>query len=77
MPIHDYHCRQCSANFELLVLGSRQPACKACNSPDVERQLSLTATPGKSQGIIAAGRRAAAREGHFSNYSKADKAKAR
>jgi putative FmdB family regulatory protein len=77
MPIHDYHCRACGAAFELLVLGSREPLCKACNSPDVERQVALTAAPGKSAGIIAAGRRAAAREGHFSNYSSADRAKAR
>jgi putative FmdB family regulatory protein len=78
MPIHDYHCRSCGATFELLVLGSRAPACKVCQSTDLERQqVALTAAPGKSQAIIAAGRRAAAREGHFSNYSKSERAKAR
>jgi len=77
MPIHDYHCRTCGADFELLVLGSSVPLCKACSSPDVERQMSLTAAPGKSAAIVAAGRRAAAREGHFSNYSSADRAKVR
>jgi putative FmdB family regulatory protein len=78
MPIHDYHCRSCGADFELLVLAGRAPACKACNSPQVDRQaVALTAAPGKSQAVIAAGRRAAAREGHFSHYSKADRAKVR
>jgi putative FmdB family regulatory protein len=77
MPIHDYRCRACGAAFELLVLGSRMPLCKACQSPDLERQVALTAAPGKSQAIVAAGRRAAAREGHFSHYSAADKAKLR
>jgi putative FmdB family regulatory protein len=77
MPIHDYRCGACGAAFELLVLGSRVPLCKACGSAEVERQVSLTAAPGKSAGIIAAGRRAAAREGHFSNYSGAERAKAR
>jgi putative FmdB family regulatory protein len=77
MPIHDYHCRTCGADFERLVLGSNVPLCKACNSADVERQVSLTAAPGKSAAVVAAGRRAAAREGHFSNYSAADRAKVR
>jgi putative FmdB family regulatory protein len=77
MPIHDYHCRSCGAAFELLVLGSSVPLCRACASPDVQRQVSLTAAPGKSAAIAAAGRRAAAREGHFSNYSAADKARLR
>jgi len=77
MPIHDYHCRNCGADFELLVRGNSLPACKACHSADVQRQVSLTAAPGKSPAIVAAGRRAAARAGHLSHYSSADRAKVR
>ena len=75
MPIHDYRCDDCGATFELLVFSSTVPTCKQCGSLAVARQLSLTAPQGTSKAIIAAGRKAAAREGHFSNYSKAERAK--
>jgi len=75
VPIYDYRCGACGQSFELLVMGSRTPQCKHCGSEQLERQVSLTAPQGTSAGIIAAGRRAAAREGHFSNYSKAERAK--
>jgi putative FmdB family regulatory protein len=75
MPIYDYRCSACGQAFELLVLGGRAPLCKHCGSAELERQVSLTAPAGTSAAIIASGRRAAAREGHFSNYSKADRAK--
>lgn len=75
MPIYDYRCSACQQAFELLVRSSTEPACPHCASTALERQVSLTAPQGSSAGIIAAGRRAAAREGHFSNYSKAERAK--
>lgn len=76
MPIHDYRCRRCGADFELLVLASHEPACKACGSTELQRHtVPLTAAPARSGAIIAAGRRAAAREGHFSHYSRAEKAR--
>jgi putative FmdB family regulatory protein len=75
MPIHDYRCTACGHRFEMLVLGSTVPACRQCASTALEREVSLGAPPGKSQGIIASGRRAAAAEGHFSNYSRAEKSK--
>ncbi|CAD5371946.1 Putative regulatory protein, FmdB family [Rubrivivax sp. A210] len=75
MPMYDYRCSACSQAFELLVRSSTVPACPHCQSTELQRQVSLTAAPGTSQALIAAGRRAAAREGHFSNYSKADRAK--
>ena len=74
MPIHDYRCTACGHRFEMLVLGAL-PACRQCASTALERQVSLGAPPGKSQSIIAAGRRAAAAEGHFSQYSKAEKSR--
>ena len=75
MPIHDYRCSACGETFELLVFSSTVPTCKHCGSQALQRQVSLTAAPGQSKAIIAAGRQAAAREGHFSHYSKAERGK--
>ena len=77
MPIHDFRCSACGQTFELLVRSSTVPACPHCASTALDKQVSLTAPQGTSQAIIAAGRRAAVKEGHFSNYSKAERAKLR
>lgn len=77
MPLFDYRCDACQAEFELLVRGSTPPVCPQCGSTQLQRCVSLTAPAGKSAGIIASGRKAAAREGHFSNYSKAERGKVR
>lgn len=68
MPLYDYHCRACGADFELLVRADTVPACRACGAPDIDRRLSRPAPPGTSAGIVRAARRAASREGHFSHY---------
>lgn len=75
MPLYDFRCTACQQTFELLVRSSTEPICPHCASAALERQVSLTAPQGTSAAIVAAGRRAAAREGHFSNYSKAERAK--
>ena len=75
MPLYDYHCQACGQDFELLVRASSTPACPHCASTALDKQVSRVAPAGTSAGLIAAGRRAAAREGHFSNYSKAERAK--
>ena len=75
MPLYDYRCPACEKTFELLVRSSTVTTCPHCGATQLERQLSRPAPPGTSAGIIAAGRRAAAREGHFSNYSTAERAK--
>jgi putative FmdB family regulatory protein len=75
MPLYDYHCKACDAEFELLVRSASVPACPQCTSTDLQRRVSLTAPQGTSGAIMAAGRRAAARQGHFSNYSKAERGK--
>ncbi|WP_341888510.1 zinc ribbon domain-containing protein [Variovorax sp. YR752] len=75
MPIHDFRCNACGQQFELLVRSSSVPACPHCASTALDKLVSLTAPQGTSQAIIASGRRAAAREGHFSNYSRAERAK--
>jgi putative FmdB family regulatory protein len=43
MPLYDYVCRACGRLFEALVRGSDTPACPACASTDLERQMSLFA----------------------------------
>jgi len=75
MPIHDYRCTACRDEFELLVRGGTPPACPRCASTALERLVSRIAPQGRSAGLIAAGRQAAAREGHFSHYSRAERAK--
>jgi len=47
MPLFAYRCRACGAEFQTLVTLDETPACKACASADLERQLSLIASPNK------------------------------
>lgn len=77
MPLYDYHCPRCQADFELLVRSSSTPACPHCQSTALERQVSRIAPAGTSTGIVAAARRQAKAEGHFSHYSKAERARIR
>ncbi|MDD4885756.1 MAG: zinc ribbon domain-containing protein [Thiomonas sp.] len=73
MPIFDYRCLACDNRFELLVRSSTVPVCPKCGSADLAKCVTAPATPGKSKGIIAAARRQANKEGHFSNYSRAER----
>lgn len=75
MPLYDYHCPACGADFELLVRSDTLVACPDCRATSVERQLSRVAPAGTSGEIIASARRAAAKQGHFSHYTKAERAK--
>ena len=75
MPIHDYRCTTCGQTCELLVRSDTVPTCPQCAGTALERLVSLTAPQGTSKAIIASARRAAAKEGHFSHYSKAERAK--
>ncbi len=47
MPIFAYRCRACGKEFQTLVMSGETPVCKACESADLEQQLSLIASPGK------------------------------
>ena len=47
MPIFAYRCRACGEEFQTLVTSDETPTCKACDSEDLERQLSLIAAPAK------------------------------
>jgi len=41
MPIYEYHCTACSADFEKLVFGpSPEVLCEKCGSPRAEKLMS-------------------------------------
>ena len=72
MPIFDFHCQACGRTFELLMR-TDPPACPHCGSARVAKQVSAPHAPGRSKEILASARRQAAREGHFSHYSRSEK----
>lgn len=43
MPIFEYTCRQCQAQFECLVRKGSEPACPKCGGTDLDRLLSVPA----------------------------------
>jgi putative FmdB family regulatory protein len=73
MPLYSFHCAECDKDAELLVGFSEKPKCPSCGSKKLQRQVSRVAAPGKSAGLVKAARAQAAREGHFSNYSRAER----
>ena len=73
MPLYSYRCSACHSLFELLVRASDEPACPSCGGARLERQISTPAPEGKTAGIVSSARSQAAREGHFSNYSAAER----
>jgi len=75
MPLFDYHCPQCNADFELLVRASAVPACPQCGSTTLDKRVSRIAPAGKIEAIRMSNRRAAAAQGHLDHYSPSDKAK--
>ncbi|MEZ6115902.1 MAG: zinc ribbon domain-containing protein [Pirellulaceae bacterium] len=48
MPIYEYACQKCNANFELLIRGNEAATCPACGASQVERQLSVVAAHSSS-----------------------------
>lgn len=75
MPIHDFHCTACQADFERLVRGEAAPTCPHCGSTALERRVARIAPAGKIEAIRMSNRRAAAAAGHFSHYSPAEQAR--
>jgi putative FmdB family regulatory protein len=49
MPLFEYVCRDCHRAFEALVTASRLPACPACQSQALDKQLSVFAVSAKSR----------------------------
>lgn len=75
MPIYDYQCLACQARFELLVRASSVPTCPHCGATSLARAVSRIAPAGKIEAIRMSNRRQAAREGHFSHLSAAERHK--
>ncbi|CCE07555.1 conserved hypothetical protein [Bradyrhizobium sp. STM 3843] len=73
MPFYSFHCAKCAEDIELLIGMSETPVCPNCGSKRLTRLPSLVAPPGKSAGIKKAARAQAAREGHLSNFSRAER----
>lgn len=48
MPLYEYQCQKCDHTFEKLVQGNELPHCPECQSPKLERLLSVPAKPGTS-----------------------------
>lgn len=45
MPLYEYHCGQCGADFEFLVRNGERPACPSCGGGRLEKQFSVPAAP--------------------------------
>lgn len=75
MPMYEYHCKACDAEFELLVRSSTVPACPRCGAVDLARIVSRLAPAGKIEAIRMSNRRMADRQGHFSHLSSAERSK--
>lgn len=75
MPLYDYQCRNCRLQFETLVRTGTAPVCPRCGSAGLDKQVCAPAPPGRSKAIITSARRQAAREGHMSNYTAAERNK--
>jgi putative FmdB family regulatory protein len=70
--MYSFRCKKCEEEFETLVSGSAPPTCPSCDSAELDRLLSAPAIGGKNAAGLARVRAQAAKEGHFSNYSKAE-----
>ncbi len=41
MPIYEYKCNSCGAEFEKLVFGSQKVTCPDCSSDDLTKKFSV------------------------------------
>jgi len=57
VPLYDFRCRPCGAEFEALVRAQHDPACPSCGSADLER-LATGSFSVRSGGLSPAARRA-------------------
>ncbi|WP_174510881.1 FmdB family zinc ribbon protein [Methylocella tundrae] len=70
MPLYAYKCQDCDADFELLVRTSDVPACPSCASEKLQQQIARICVDIKYPAVAKSWRKAAAREGDLSNFSK-------
>jgi putative FmdB family regulatory protein len=73
MPLYSYHCPTCDKDLELLVSSSETTRCPHCGTESLERLMARPAPDAKSGAIIKSARAQAAREGHLSNYTRAER----
>ena len=73
MPLYSYHCADCDNEVEMLVGMNDKAVCPSCGSEKMQQLMSRIAPDMKTPGIIKANRAAAAREGHLSNFSSAER----
>ena len=48
MPIFEYACKECRAEFDALIQGAARPACPSCESVRLEKKLSSFAVAGRA-----------------------------
>ena len=58
MPLFDFRCRACGAQFEALVRAPSAPACPSCASADLERLVTGFSVSVRSGGLSKAARKA-------------------
>ena len=73
MPLYDYVCKTCKAEFELLVRSSGIPTCPSCGGIDLQKQVAKIASEIKYPAIAKSGRRAGAFSGDLSNFSQGER----
>ncbi|MFY9628963.1 MAG: zinc ribbon domain-containing protein [Methylocystis sp.] len=69
MPLYAYSCKDCNAEFELLVRSSDVPACPSCGSEKLQQEVARISSEIKYPAIARSWRQAAARSGDLSNFS--------
>ena len=48
MPIFEYACKECGAEFDALIQGAATVACPSCESAELEKKLSSFAVAGRA-----------------------------
>ena len=48
MPIFEYACKQCGAEFDALIQGAATVACPSCEGVELEKKLSSFAVAGRA-----------------------------
>ena len=51
MPIYEYHCSACGADFEALVFGQESVDCDKCGSSRIEKRVSTFSAGASSQSL--------------------------
>ncbi|MBF0566303.1 MAG: zinc ribbon domain-containing protein [Nitrospirae bacterium] len=55
MPIFEYKCCKCNADFEKLVYGDKVIECPACGSSETKKKMSLFGVSGVEKHVHSSG----------------------